>query len=230
MAAGRGHRQVLRRSARASRRGPRPVRRRGPRSRRGERLGQVDAAEGRLRPGPAAGGTPAARRPRDPLRRLPAGRRGRRRGRHPGDDARAEPERRREHHAGAAQAADVARDRLAGHEAGGPRRAGPAAPRARPRRPGRRPASRPAADGRDRARDLHEGSRADPRRAHELAGRRRGRGAVRRRPRPEGPGPGDRVRLAPDERALRPRRPRSRSCATAASWRRGRSASTTATG
>ena len=92
-------------------------------------------------------------------------------------------------------------------------RAGARAARARPRPVAARPpaAARPAADGRDRAGALDRRARADPRRADELAHRRRGRSRssrVVRRLRDDGVV--DDLRLAPARRGLRARRPHLR--------------------
>ena len=105
---------------------------------------------------------------------------------HAGDDARTRPLGRREHLPRASHGAARRPHRLEDDARAGAR--GDRAARARPRpvAPGPPAAARPAADGRDRACPLDRRARADPRRAHELAHRRRGRVALRGGPQASG--------------------------------------------
>ena len=123
-----------------------------------------------------------------------------------GDDACARPLDRGERLPRAPHGAPRAVDRLARHPAARPGGAAPAGPRPRSVAARAPAATGPAADGRDRPRALDRRARPHPRRADELAHRRRGGLALRARRRAAGRGRRDDLRLAPAERGVRDRR------------------------
>ena len=180
--------------------------RRGARADGRERLGQVHVAADPLGPDPTRRRIHPVRRPTDLVPgsdgcAAPGHRDG-----HAGDDARTRPLGRREHlprasHGAARRPRRLEDDARAGARGDRAARAG-----ARPVAPGPPTAARPAADGRDRACPLDRRAPVDPRRAHELPHRRRGRVALRSGTEASGRRCLDDLRLASDRRGLRARR------------------------